>query len=31
VKTYQRSWSEQFERLEVVLEELKQKEEGNGQ
>jgi DNA-binding transcriptional ArsR family regulator len=30
VKTYERSWSEQFERLDVVLEELKQKEEGDG-
>jgi hypothetical protein len=30
VKTYERSWSAQFERLDVVLEELKQKEEGDG-
>jgi DNA-binding transcriptional ArsR family regulator len=30
VKTYERSWSEQFERLDAVLEELKQKEEGDG-
>ena len=30
VKTYERSWSVRFDRLEVVLEELKQKEEGNG-
>jgi DNA-binding transcriptional ArsR family regulator len=30
VKTYERSWSEQFERLDVVLEELKKKEEGDG-
>ena len=30
VKTYERSWSERFERLDVVLEELKQKEEGDG-
>jgi DNA-binding transcriptional ArsR family regulator len=30
VKTYERSWSEQFERLDVVLEELKRKEEGDG-
>jgi DNA-binding transcriptional ArsR family regulator len=30
VKTYERSWSEQFERLDVVLDELKQKEEGDG-
>ena len=30
VKTYERSWSERFERLDVVLEELKQEEEGDG-
>jgi hypothetical protein len=30
VKTYERSWSERFDRLDVVLEELKQKEEGDG-
>jgi DNA-binding transcriptional ArsR family regulator len=30
VKTYERSWSERFDQLDVVLEELKQKEEGNG-
>jgi DNA-binding transcriptional ArsR family regulator len=30
VKTYERSWSERFNRLDVVLEDLKQKEEGNG-
>ena len=30
VKTYERSWSERFEWLDVVLEELKQKEEGDG-
>src|SRR2546427_12284441 len=30
VKNYERSWSERFEQLDVVLEELKQKEEGNG-
>jgi DNA-binding transcriptional ArsR family regulator len=30
VKTYERSWSERFDRLDVVLEDLKQKEEGNG-
>jgi len=30
VKNYERSWSERFERLDVVLEELKQKKEGNG-
>jgi hypothetical protein len=26
VKDYERSWSKRFERLDVVLEELKQKE-----
>ena len=30
VKDYERSWSERFERLDVVLEDLKQKEEGDG-
>ena len=30
VKNYERSWSERFDRLDVVLEELKQKEEGDG-
>jgi DNA-binding transcriptional ArsR family regulator len=30
VKTYERSWSERFDALEEVLEELKQKEEGDG-
>jgi DNA-binding transcriptional ArsR family regulator len=30
VKTYERSWSERFERLDLVLAELKQKEEGDG-
>jgi DNA-binding transcriptional ArsR family regulator len=30
VKGYERSWSERLERLDVVLEELKQKEEGDG-
>ena len=30
VKTYERSWSERFDRLDVVLEELKRKEEGDG-
>ncbi len=30
VKNYERSWSERFERLDVVLEDLKQKEEGDG-
>ena len=29
VKTYERSWSERFDRLDVVLEDLKQ-EEGEG-
>jgi DNA-binding transcriptional ArsR family regulator len=27
VKTYERTWSERFDRLDVVLEDLKQKEE----
>src|SRR5882672_3358093 len=30
VKTYESLWSERFERLDVVLEELKQREEGDG-
>jgi DNA-binding transcriptional ArsR family regulator len=30
VKSYERSWSERFERLDLVLEDLKQKEEGDG-
>jgi len=30
VKEYERSWSERFDQLDVVLEELKQKEEGDG-
>ena len=30
VKPYESSWSERFERLEAVLEELKQKEEDGG-
>ena len=30
VKTYERAWSQRFDRLDVVLEELKQKEEGHG-
>jgi DNA-binding transcriptional ArsR family regulator len=30
VKSYERSWSERFERLDLVLEELKQKEEADG-
>ena len=29
VKGYERTWSERFEQLEVVLEELKQEEEGD--
>lgn len=29
VKAYEDSWSERFEQLDVVLEELKQKEEGD--
>ena len=29
VKNYERSWSERFDRLDVVLEELKRKEEGD--
>ena len=29
VKNYERSWSERFDELDVVLEELKEKEEGN--
>ena len=29
VKTYERTWSERFDRLDVVLEELKEKEEGD--
>ena len=28
VKNYERSWSDRFDQLDVVLEELKQKEEG---
>ena len=28
VKTYERSWSERFSELDLVLEELKEKEEG---
>jgi DNA-binding transcriptional ArsR family regulator len=28
VKTYERSWSERFDRLDAVLEELKRNEEG---
>ena len=30
VKEYERSWSERFDRLDAVLEELKEKEEGDG-
>jgi DNA-binding transcriptional ArsR family regulator len=30
VKNYERSWSERFGRLDAVLEELKQEEEGDG-
>jgi DNA-binding transcriptional ArsR family regulator len=30
VKSYESTWSERFDQLDVVLEELKQKEEGNG-
>jgi DNA-binding transcriptional ArsR family regulator len=30
VKEYERTWSDRFERLDVVLEELRQKEEGDG-
>src|SRR5918998_3892007 len=30
VKAYERTWSERFDRLDVVLEDLKQKEESNG-
>src|SRR5204863_6210592 len=30
VKNYERSWSERFEQLDSVLEELKQEEEGDG-
>jgi DNA-binding transcriptional ArsR family regulator len=30
VKTYERSWSERFELLDDVLEDLKQKEQGDG-
>ena len=30
VKAYERSWSERFDQLDVVLEDLKQKEEGDG-
>ncbi len=30
VKSYERSWSERFEELDVVLDDLKQKEQGDG-
>ena len=30
VKNYERSWSERFDRLDAVLDELKEKEEGDG-
>jgi DNA-binding transcriptional ArsR family regulator len=30
VKNYERSWSERFDQLDVVLEELKRKDEGDG-
>ena len=30
VKNYERTWSERFEQLDAVLEELKRKEEGDG-
>ncbi len=30
VKSYERSWSERFDRLDLVLADLKQKEEGDG-
>src|SRR5215211_7210876 len=30
VKAYERTWSERFEALDVVLEDLKQKEPGDG-
>ena len=30
VKPYERTWSERFRELDVVLEELKQQEEGDG-
>jgi DNA-binding transcriptional ArsR family regulator len=31
VKNYERSWSERFDQLDVVLEELKRKEQGDAQ
>ena len=30
VKNYERSWDERFDRLDVVLDDLKQKEQGDG-
>ncbi len=30
VKSYERTWSERFDQLDAVLEELKEKEEGDG-
>jgi DNA-binding transcriptional ArsR family regulator len=30
VKPYERTWSERFDQLDVVLEDLKQREEGDG-
>jgi DNA-binding transcriptional ArsR family regulator len=30
VKNYERTWSERFEQLDVVLDELKRKEQGDG-
>jgi DNA-binding transcriptional ArsR family regulator len=30
VKSYERSWSARFDQLDVVLDELKQKEQGDG-
>jgi DNA-binding transcriptional ArsR family regulator len=30
VKPYEQTWSERFEQLDAVLEDLKQKEQGNG-
>jgi DNA-binding transcriptional ArsR family regulator len=30
VKSYERCWDERFERLDAVLEDLKQKEQGDG-
>ena len=30
VKSYERSWSERFDRLDVALEDLKKKEAGDG-